>query len=101
MRYYAQYSESGKIFAIGTGPGGVEITEGEYIRLLAEIREKAALVDRLYSGEITLADVPADWRGEIQRRMDERIAAESWWQEHVYRSTIAANVYTPDQYAAG
>ena len=24
-----------------------------------------------------------------------------WWQEHVYRSTIAANVYTPDQYAAG
>lgn len=24
-----------------------------------------------------------------------------WWQEHVYRSTIAANVYTPAQYAAG
>jgi len=24
-----------------------------------------------------------------------------WWQEHVYRSVIAANVYTPDQYAAG
>ena len=24
-----------------------------------------------------------------------------WWQEHVYRSTIAANVYTPDQYAVG
>ena len=24
-----------------------------------------------------------------------------WWQEHVYRSMIAANVYTPDQYAAG
>lgn len=24
-----------------------------------------------------------------------------WWQNHVYRSTIAANVYTPDQYAAG
>lgn len=24
-----------------------------------------------------------------------------WWHEHVYRSTIAANVYTPDQYAAG
>lgn len=76
MRYYAQYSESGKIFAIGTGPGGVEITEGEYIRLLAEIREKAALVDRLYSGEITLADVPEAWREEIQRRVDKRIAAE-------------------------
>ena len=24
-----------------------------------------------------------------------------WWNEHIYRSTIAANVYTPDQYAAG
>ena len=24
-----------------------------------------------------------------------------WWQEHVYRSTITANVYTPDQYATG
>lgn len=76
MRYYAQYNDTGKLVAIGTGYGGVEITEGEYTRLLAEIREKAALVDRLYSGEITLADVPADWRGEIQRRVDKRIAAE-------------------------
>lgn len=24
-----------------------------------------------------------------------------WWNEHIYRSTIAANVYTPDQYAMG
>lgn len=76
IRYYAQYTESGTLIAIGTGPGGVEITEAEYTRLLAEIREKAALVDRLYSGEITLADVPETWREEIQRRVDERIAAE-------------------------
>ena len=76
MRYYAQYSASGTLIAIGTGPGGVEITEGEYNRLLAEICEKAALVDRLYSGEITISDVPEAWREEIQRRVDERIAAE-------------------------
>lgn len=76
MRYYAQYNGSGKLFAIGTGPGGVEITEDEYTRLLSEIREKAALVDKLYSGEITLADVPEAWQEEIQRRVDERIAAE-------------------------
>ena len=76
MRYYAQYDDSGALLAIGTGPGGVEITEAEYTRLLAEIREKAALVDRLYSGEINLADVPEAWREEIQRRVDERIAAE-------------------------
>lgn len=75
MRYYAQYSDN-KLIAIGTGPGGVEITESEYNRLLAEIREKAALANQLYSGEITLADVPESWQEEIQRRVDERIAAE-------------------------
>ena len=76
MRYYAQYNDTGKLIAIGTGYGGVEITEAEYNRLLAEIREKAALVDKLYSGEITIDEVPADWQEEIQRRVDERIAAE-------------------------
>ena len=76
MRYYAQYHESGKLIAIGTGPGGVEITEEEYNQLLTEIREKAALVDSLYNGEITIDDVPTEWQEEIQRRVEERIAAE-------------------------
>lgn len=76
MRYYAQYNESGHLLAIGTGPGGMEITKAEYNRLLTEIREKAALVEKLYSGEITIADVPTEWQEEIQRRVDERIAAE-------------------------
>lgn len=81
MRYYAQYATSGTLIAIGTGPGGTEITEAEYNRLLTEIREKAALVDKLYSGEITIADVPEDWRAEIQRRVDERIAADGAAEE--------------------
>lgn len=76
MRYYAQYNESGKLIAIGTGPGGIETTEEEYNRLLTEIRTKAALVDSLYNGEITIDDVPTEWQEEIQRRVDERIAAE-------------------------
>lgn len=76
MRYFAQYNDSGKLLAIGTGAGGVEITEAEYNALLAEIREKAALVDKLYSGEITLDEVPEDWQEEIQRRVNERITAE-------------------------
>ena len=76
MRYYAQYNESNILIAIGTGPGGVEITESEYNRLLTMIREKAALVDQLYAGEITIEAVPEEWREEIQRRVDERIAAE-------------------------
>lgn len=75
MKYFAQY-ENGILTAIGTGNGGTEITEAEYNALLAEIREKAAIVDRLYSGEITIDDVPAAWQEEIQRRVDERIAAD-------------------------
>lgn len=81
MRYYAQYNDSGKLLSIGTGPGGVEITESEYKALLSEIREKAALVYKLYSGKITIDEVPADWQDEIQRRVDERIAAEGTTDE--------------------
>ena len=75
MRYYKQISDE-SLLAIGTGPGGTEITEAEYNVLLSEIREKAALVDKLYSGEITIDEVPTDWQEEIQRRVDERVAAE-------------------------
>lgn len=55
---------------------GAEITEEEYNAMLAEIREKAALVNKLYSGEITIDAVPAEWQEEIQRRVDERRDAE-------------------------
>lgn len=81
MRYYAQYNDSGKLIIIGTGLGGVEITEAEYNRFLTEIREKAALVNKLYSGEITIDAVPTAWQEEIQRRVDERIAAEGSAEE--------------------
>ena len=75
MRYYKRvYNDI--VIAIGTGYGGTEITEAEYNALLSEIREKSAMVDRLYGGEITIDDVPTDWQEEIQRRVDERIAAE-------------------------
>ena len=69
------------VIAIGTGYGGTEITEAEYNALLSEIREKSAMVDKLYSGEITIDEVPADWQEEIQRRVDERIAAEGSAEE--------------------
>ena len=81
MRYYAQYNDSGNLIAIGTGAGGTEITESEYNALLSEIREKASLVNQLYNGEITIDDVPEGWQEEIQRRVDERIAAEGIAEE--------------------
>ena len=80
-RYYAQYNDSDILLAIGTGPGGVEITEAEYNALLSEIREKAALVDKLYGGEIIIDAVPVEWQEEIQRRVDERITAEGIAEE--------------------
>ena len=81
MRYYEQYNDNGKLIAIGTGSGGTEITEAQYNALLSEIREKSAMVDKLYGGEITIDEVPADWQEEIQRRVDERIAAEGSAEE--------------------
>ena len=81
MRYYAQYNDSGALLAIGTGQGGAEITEAEYNALLTEIREKADLVNKLYSGELTIDAVPVDWQEEIQHRVDERIAAEGTAEE--------------------
>ncbi|MDY4833931.1 MAG: hypothetical protein SO181_02105 [Frisingicoccus sp.] len=76
MRYYAKYNKSGKLVSIGTGPDGTEITEAEYNTLLSEIREKATFVNQLYYGEITIDNVPAEWQEEIQRRVNERVAAE-------------------------
>lgn len=53
----------------------VEITEEEYEAFLAEAKEKTVYVSKAAKGEITIADVPAEWQEEIQRRVDERIAA--------------------------
>lgn len=103
MRYCSFYDESGKLTAIGTGPGGIEISEQEYNSLLAMIRQKALLVDSLYSGEITLADVPTEWQEEIQRRVDERIAADQEADEDAeatdedYRAALAELGVTVDE----
>lgn len=92
MRYYAQYNDSGALLAIGTGYGGTEITEAEYNALLSEIREKATLVNKLYSGEITINAVPVDWQEEIQRRVDDRIAAEGEAEEQEISAEEALDI---------
>lgn len=92
MRYYARYNEHNELIAIGTGNGGTEITKEEYDRLLAEIREKASLVDKLYNEEITLSDVPEEWQEEIQRRVDERIAMQGLIEEQPISAEEAMNI---------
>lgn len=87
MRYYAKYSEKGKLISIGIGFDGIEITKAEHTSLLAEIREKADLVDKLYSGEITIDAVPAAWQEEIQRRVDQRRE----WESEIAETTEATD----------
>ena len=91
MRYYAKY-ENNRLIAIGTGAGGTQITEEEYNELLAMIREKAALVDKLYNGEISIDDVPVEWQEEIQRRVDERIAEEGTLEEQEISAEEALDI---------
>ena len=68
MRFYKMTGTDGKLTAIGTGSGGVEITAEEYAELSAEIKDKAAMVAALAAGEITETDIREDWREEIVRR---------------------------------
>ena len=71
MRYYKMTDADGKLTAIGTGTGGVEITAEEYAALAEEIAQKAKLVAALIAGTITAAELPVDWREEIVRRAED------------------------------
>ena len=74
---------------------------------------KQAAVDLWDTTENNPDNAPSLWTDIAYREgiriIPETIAAAQafaldelgWWQDHVYRSTIVANVYTPDQYAAG
>ena len=95
MRYFKKLSSDGYIFALEkreTTTAGIEITEAEYNTLLSEIREKAALANQLYKGEITIDAVPTEWREEIQRRVDERIAAEGAAEEQDLSAEEVLNI---------
>ena len=92
MARYAKYSKNCELLAIGENIGGTEITEAEYNALLAEICEKADFVNKLYSGETTIDAVPVDWQEEIQRRVNERIAAESTAEEQDISADEALNI---------
>lgn len=93
MRYYKRFDNNNNLLSIGTGYGGIEITETEYNSLLAEIREKAELVEKLYSGEITLETIPTEWQEEIQQRVNERIEQEASVPESEKNYGISEELY--------
>lgn len=76
MRYF-KIVENDKLIIVGTGVGGIEISESEYDDLIREIDAKIKFADKLYHNEITIDEVPEEWREDIIRRVDERIEADS------------------------
>ena len=52
---------------------GVEITAEEYAAELEIIKAKAEWTRKIVSGVADIADVPDEWREEIQRRADEQL----------------------------
>lgn len=77
--YYKRLDKDGKIIMIGTQSfpvtpntemGNEAITEEEYNDLMEEIKTHSAnvqdYVNKVKAGEIALADVPADYRAEVE-----------------------------------
>lgn len=60
---------------------GVEITAEEYAAEFEIIKAKAEWTRKVFSGIANIEDVPDEWREEIRRRVDERIAAEGAVEE--------------------
>lgn len=52
---------------------GVEITAEEYAAELEIIKAKAEWTRKIVSGVADIADVPEEWREEIQRRAEEQL----------------------------
>lgn len=75
MRYYAKYN-NGVLVCVGTGLGGEEITEEQYHAMREEIHEKNRYTDLLCSGEVTMEEVPEQWRAELERRIAESSEVE-------------------------
>ena len=91
MRYYKMIRDD-KLLYIGIGPGGIEITEDEYNVLLQEIRTKTTLIEKLYTNEITIEDVPEQFRNEIQRRVNKRIEDQGVFEEQDISSEEALDI---------
>ena len=90
MRYYKMTDNDGKLSAIGTGDGGVEISAEEYTALYTDIADKTVLVAKLAAGEITAADIREAWREEIIRRAEEmKLQATAYTQDMLMQMTNA------------
>lgn len=68
MKYYAIYDENGNVTAFGTTSAATvngEITEAEYLVLKQVQDEKTEFARQVFTGEITLDDVPEEYREDV------------------------------------
>lgn len=99
ITYYKQLNKNNKTVMLLTydftpnilDPLVIKITAEEYNSIREEIRKKSLLVNQLYSGEISINDVPTEWQEEIQRRVDERVARMGEYQ--LDEVTLKAQAY--------
>ena len=85
MRYFKELNEKGYVYILGAGDAldGIEITQQEYNLLMEEVTSKMNYTEKVYSNEITINEVPAEWQEEIQFRVDEMIESFGPYQEHL------------------
>ena len=70
MRYYAEYSDSGAVLAIGIGNNGTEITESEYNKLKGLLSSILPYAEKVFSGEVAIDDVPESIRDKVSARAE-------------------------------
>lgn len=75
---------------------GAEIMESEYLSEQSVIIQKADWVNRIYAGEVSLDEAPAEWRDEIEHRVAERLAQAEDAPETTHEERIAVLEATTD-----
>lgn len=99
MFYYKVLYENGDVMCLLTydqepnitDPLYVEITAEEHAAITAEFERKGALVEQLYRGEVTIDDVPEEWREEVQIHVDRIIEQNGEYVPAISESEATAN----------
>ena len=72
MKYFALYDENGNLITFGTTTAQNtvgEISEAEYLTLRQEAEAFNACVMAVYSGEMSLEDVPEKYKAEVEAKV--------------------------------
>lgn len=79
MKYYALYDDDGKLLTFGMTSAKTvkgEITEAEYQALEQMRQEMYGYAERVYAGDITIDDIPEEYREDVATMIEDMQAAE-------------------------